>query len=179
MIEPDFKPELLTTIWLTIHKNKCVYKNAYSIKTVYIIILKNKKQPCINQYGISQLIYDTHNHIQNVSDFRELPQVLFGVLSNGQFHITFLKIPKYLNSKKQLALKSIRHGSMELYIFFYNQGKNLKKIIINLLVFNLRVHYQQTFIKFFVSGQINLLLLETAFHFVSTVMLRQSSVTLL
>lgn len=128
-MEPDFKPKLLTTTWLTIHKNKCAYNSAYSIKTVYIIILENRKQPCINQYGISQLIYDTHNHTQNVSDFRELPEILFGVLNNGQFHIIFLKIPKFLNSKKQLALKSIRHGSMELYFFFFTitEKKKLKK----------------------------------------------------
>lgn len=34
-MEPHFKPELLTTISLSIHKNKCVYKNAYNTKTVY------------------------------------------------------------------------------------------------------------------------------------------------
>lgn len=33
-MESDFKPELLTT-WLSIHKNKCAYKNAYNIEIVY------------------------------------------------------------------------------------------------------------------------------------------------
>lgn len=122
-----------------------------SIKTVYIIILKNKKQPCINQYGISQLIYDTHNHIQNVSDFRELPQVLFGVLNNGQFHIIFLKIPKFLNSKKQLALKSIRHGEYgAIYIVLQSVFlKNLKKNYHKLIGFQFEGSLPTNFYKIF------------------------------
>lgn len=34
-MEPIFKPKLLTTTWLPIHKNPCVCKNAYTIETVY------------------------------------------------------------------------------------------------------------------------------------------------
>lgn len=49
------------------------------LKLFILLILKNRKQPCINQYGISQLIYDTHNHIQNVSDFRAAPDPVWGV----------------------------------------------------------------------------------------------------
>lgn len=40
MMERDLKPELLTTIWLFVHKNKCAYKNAYIILKLFIV-LKN------------------------------------------------------------------------------------------------------------------------------------------
>lgn len=40
-------------------------------------------------------------------NFRELLQILFGMLYNNQytFHVTFLNIQKFLNSKNRLALR--------------------------------------------------------------------------
>lgn len=68
---------------------------------------------------------------------------------------------------------------VKYYFMITKKKQPLKKTsIANLLIFNFRVLYrQQAFINIFVSDQNNLLLLETACHSVTTVVLRQSSVT--